>query len=75
MSPEMEIRARLPEIARSVEPQLPPGWGFCLLTFPLDDREGTWNYISNSKRHDIIKAMKEFIAKSQQSFGTHEDNI
>jgi len=40
-------------------------WGFALLVFQLGDDDGThrMNYISNSTRKDMIKAMKEFIAR------------
>jgi hypothetical protein len=44
-----------------------PKWGFALLVFQLgeDDDDGThrMNYISNARRRDMIKAMKEFIAR------------
>jgi len=40
-------------------------YGFALLVYKLEEEEGNvrMNYISNSQRKDMIKAMKEFIAR------------
>jgi len=40
-------------------------YGFALLVFPFGEDDGThrMNYISNATRRDMIKAMKEFIAR------------
>lgn len=71
MSPDMEVRARLQSIAQKITDELPPKWGFALLCFPFDDREGLLNYIANGDRKDIIKTMKEFIAKTEAQWGEH----
>ena len=44
-------------------------FGFALLVFPFGEDDGThrMNYISNSKRKDMIKAMKEFISKEERN--------
>ena len=41
------------------------GRGFALLVFPLNDHGGFMNYISNAKRDDMLTAMREFIATSE----------
>jgi len=43
----------------------PRKYGFALLVYKLGEDDGThrMNYISNSQRKDMIKAMKEFIAR------------
>ncbi len=43
-------------------------WGFALLVFPLfdiPDNQRGGNYVSNSKREDMIAAMKEWIARQE----------
>ena len=40
-------------------------YGFCLLVFPLNDRNGRMNYIANANREDMLIAMKEFIANAE----------
>lgn len=41
------------------------GFGFVLLVYPLDSGDGRMNYISNSRREDVIVAMKEFVANCE----------
>jgi hypothetical protein len=38
------------------------GYGFCLLVYDQDSSDGRMNYVCNSRREDMIVAMKEFIA-------------
>ncbi len=38
--------------------------GFVLLAYDFDDK-GRLNYISNSRREDVLCAMREFIARSE----------
>jgi hypothetical protein len=33
MSPELEVRAKLPQIARQIKEALPPCWGLALMVF------------------------------------------
>jgi hypothetical protein len=42
------------------------GRGFPLLVFPLNDQGGFMNYISNAQRDDMLTAMREFIATSEE---------
>lgn len=47
--------------------------GFCLLVFDFGE-EGRMNYASNANRHDVVAAMKEFIAKMEgHDWGTHDE--
>lgn len=72
-----DIRERLQEIARTIAILLPPGTGFALLAFALlafdlGDHPGSrLEYVANGRREDIVKAMKEFIAHAETSFGQH----
>lgn len=58
-----EVRARMQAIARGVNSELPPGYGFFVLCFPFGT-SGRVEYVSNGTRADVIKAMKEFIERN-----------
>lgn len=49
--------------------------GFAVLTFDVG-KKGMVNYVSNCQREDMIKALKEFIERNEQSppFNTPEEN-
>jgi hypothetical protein len=59
-----EVRERMNEIARLIDGALPRGFGFVLLVFKFG-RAGFMNYISNTERADVVRAMKEFVAKEE----------
>ena len=46
------------------------GYGFALLVFPFDRNDGRMNYISNSRRADMLRAMKEFIGRNEREHGS-----
>jgi hypothetical protein len=76
MSPELEVRAKLPQIARQIKEALPPCWGLALMVFPFDGREGNLNYISTAKREDVVKVLRDFLERveaDKAAFGTHQD--
>ena len=57
-------------IAKNIDDRLPDGFGFVVLAFPFGDLEGSEIiYASNANREDIVKVMKEWIAKTQLNFG------
>ena len=58
-----DIRERLQETAAMVQMRLPPNTGFILLAF--DFGPGRMEYISNADRSDVMKALKEFMEKSE----------
>jgi len=37
--------------------------GFCLMVFPFEGFNGRANYVSNAKRSDVVKLLKEQIAR------------
>jgi hypothetical protein len=67
-----DVRERMQETARTVATILPPGTGFVILAFDLDHSGGRLEYISNGNRADIVKVMKEWIAKTETGFMTHQ---
>jgi hypothetical protein len=67
---DAKIVTDLQKLARYVDSQLPYGWGFAVLAFPFG-QGGRMNYISNSERNDIVRAMYEFIESSKERFGEH----
>jgi hypothetical protein len=59
--PDYPIAARkiASEIGRRLDAALPKGqWGYALLLFQFGEG-GTMGYISNAKREDMIKALRE----------------
>lgn len=46
------------------------GYGFTLMVFPWNSKDGRMNYISNAKREDMATTMREFIGQSE---GWHTD--
>lgn len=64
-------RDRMQKIARLIDEELPHKWGFFLMTFPLGDQTGRMNYVSNGKREDIRKLMREFLDKGGPLPGHH----
>lgn len=60
-------RAALRKLGMMVDNELPQGWGFFLMAFPLGDRQGRCNYTSNGDRRDVLKVMKNFIARSEEN--------
>lgn len=62
------IEEELRRLGRYIGTDLPKGWGFTLMLFDYGNEEvknGGMFYISSAKREDMIKAMKEFIAKQE----------
>jgi len=64
-----EIEALLRRLANTLKGSMPEGWGFTLMLFNYG--EGTkasdgMFYISTAQRDDMIKVMREFIARNTQ---------
>ena len=69
MSKEEEfVKQHLQVIAQKVDNELPTGFGFVVLTFEFG-KTGQMMYVSNAEREDIVKAMKEWIAKTENNYG------
>ena len=70
-SEEEYIKGKLQNIAQNIDKELPEGFGFALLTFKFNTKPDTSElmYVSNADRQDIVKAMKEWIEKTENNFG------
>lgn len=60
------------QLAGYIQEQIGEKYGFCLLVYENDTAEGRLNYVSNSRREDVVKAMQEFIEKTADGWGTHK---
>jgi hypothetical protein len=74
---EVEIREKMQKLARGVQEELPPHWGFIIMCFPLDDKQGRLNYVSNGKREDVLQLLKEFLYRNRHpgEWNSHRDAI
>lgn len=70
-SEEEYIKGKLQNIAQNIDKELPKGFGFALLTFKFNAEPNTSElmYVANADRQDIVKAMKEWIEKTENNFG------
>lgn len=71
--PSYEVRhataeRKLREIGRMLKDTMPTGWGFTLFIFEYGDEvdKGSMFYLSSSEREDMLKVLKEFIAKQER---------
>lgn len=55
---------KMREIAQKLSAGLPPGFGFGVFIFEFGEH-GSMFWISNAQRPDMIKALREWIAKNQ----------
>ena len=64
------VKGKMQKIARKVDEELPNGYGFVVLAFNFGESEDNeMMYVSNANRQDIVKAMKEWIEKTEENFG------
>ncbi len=64
------VKGRMQKIARKVDEELPSGYGFVVLAFNFGEgKDNEMMYVSNANRQDIVKAMKEWIEKTEQNYG------
>lgn len=64
------VKSRMQKICKCVDGLLPNDYGFVVLAFQFGDAEGRETiYGSNCNRQDIVKAMKEWIEKTENTFG------
>lgn len=69
MSKEEEfVKQHLQVIAQKVDRELPPNFGFVVLAFEFG-KTGQMMYVSNAEREDVVKAMKEWIEKTENDYG------
>lgn len=62
-------RDRMQRLASLIDNELPDGWGFFVMAFPFGDAKGRMNYVSNAKREDVHRLMREFLSKGGQLEG------
>ena len=62
------VKAKMQDIAKNVKKELPEGFGFVVLAFKFNEK-GQMIYVSNANREDVINSMKEFIEKTENSYG------
>jgi len=57
---------------KAAKEQLPNGWGCTLLSYPLGRDDGMANYISDAKREDMVKFLRETADRieGKEEFGT-----
>lgn len=63
-----EIENILRKLGHSIEDKLPKGWGFALNIFEYGtpNNPGSNFYISSADRQDVIRMLKEFIAREER---------
>lgn len=57
-----EMERKMQSIARLVGNMVPDGWGFAVLCFSYGEN-GFMNWVSNAKREDMIRALREMATK------------
>lgn len=62
-----EIERLLRRIARRMDYQLPPGWGFALFLMSYEDAGSNVFYISSAEREGVIDAVRTWLAKQETS--------
>lgn len=67
---QSEYRQQMNELAKFISSFF-PGSGFALLVFRFGEPDTThrMNYISNARRADMLRAMKEFIERIEKEHG------
>lgn len=60
------------DLAQHIQSQLGSKYGFCLLVYEHNTDKGRLNYVSNSQREDVVKAMKEFVEATEGTWGAHK---
>lgn len=65
MTTRAYLEASAAEIGTFIASVLPHGVGFALLVYDFGEK-GNLGYVSNGKREDMLKAMREFIEKNER---------
>ena len=61
-----KVEASMKDIGNRIRSMMPEGYGFSLLIFSYGEG-GSMFYTSSADRHDVIAAMREFIAKHEEN--------
>lgn len=62
------VKGRMQKIAKCVDGLLPNQYGFVVLAFGFENTGKEMMYASNANREDIVKAMKEWIEKTENDY-------
>lgn len=65
---EEQVKGHLQEIAKVLQGMLPEDYGFIFMTYKHNSH-GQLMYVSNSAREDVVKCLKEFIEKTENTYG------
>lgn len=66
------VKTRMQEIGRHVHSRIPEGWGFVVFCFQYGGH-GEMHYVaSTTRRLDIVQAMREWIAVTEEGYAFHE---
>lgn len=65
---EEQVKGHLQEIAKVLQGMLPEDYGFIFMTYKHNSN-GQLMYVSNSAREDVVKCLKEFIEKTENTYG------
>lgn len=57
---EAEIASKMQEVGNAVAKVL-PGVGFFVIAFPMNKADARGQYVSNARREDILRVMKNFV--------------
>lgn len=64
------VKRKMGTIAKKIDEEIPNGFGFAVLVFNFGEgKNNEMMYASNANREDIVKAMKEWIEKTENTFG------
>ena len=72
-----DVKDKMKKLAMCVQEELPPDWGFIIMCFPLGDKAGRLNYISNGNRSSVLKLLREFLYRNKNpgDWNRHRDTI
>ena len=64
------VREQLRKIGSTLQEHAPPGWGFALLMFEFSDEPGgNMQWVSNGRRPEMIKTIREFSDRLVSAYG------
>ena len=55
-----EAERKMKDLADAVKANVPQGWGYAVLCYSFGEN-GFMNYVSNGRREDMVKALKELL--------------
>lgn len=71
MTADEYTKDKMQQVGAYVDDQLPIGWGFCLVCFPFGFADRCV-YVSHGSRNDILRALREYLQKTEKRFTESE---